>query len=163
MLDKTQLNGLYRYGLSLTNHSASAEDLLQSALERWLPKRLESREPLPYIRRIMRNLHIDNCRRHAIIDFEPLGPDTPVLLDTQSLEKLVIDQQQLQVIFNHLNSAEREALYYWAVLEYTASEMAVELDEPRGTVLSRLYRLKEKCKSLTDAHQSLSNHQGGAQ
>lgn len=161
MLDKTQLNGLYRYGLSLTNNSASAEDLLQSALERWLPKRQQSREPLPYIRRIMRNLHIDTCRRNAIIDFEPINNDTPVLLDTQSLEQLVIDQQQLQLIFDQLNSAEREVLYYWAVLEYTASEIAAELDEPRGTILSRLFRLKEKSKAMSNTLSRSSGHQGG--
>jgi len=162
MLDKTQLNGLYRYGLSLTNNNASAEDLLQSALERWLPRRQQSREPLPYIRRIMRNLHIDLCRRNAIIDFEPITDDTPVLLDTKSLEQLVIDQQRLQSVFNRLNSAEREVLYYWAVLEYTASEIAAELDEPRGTVLSRLYRLKEKSKSLAENQPLQSDLQGGA-
>jgi len=163
MLDKTQLNGLYRYGLSLTNNSASAEDLLQSALERWLPKRQQSREPLPYIRRTMRNLHIDNCRRNAIIDFEPMSDNTPVLLDPQSLEQLIINQQLLQLVFDQLNSAEREVLYYWAVLEYTASEIAAELDEPRGTILSRLYRLKEKSKLLTEMHKPQSGHQGGGQ
>jgi len=163
MLDKTQLNGLYRYGLSLTNNRASAEDLLQSALERWLPKRQQSREPLPYIRRTMRNLHIDTCRRNAIVDFEPISSDTPALLDTQSLEQLVIDRQQLQLIFDRLNSAEREVLYYWAVLEYTASEIAAELDEPRGTILSRLFRLKEKSKAVSDLHPPARGHQGGAQ
>ena len=163
MLDRPQLNSLYRYGLSLTNEPAGAEDLLQSAIERWLPKRHQSREALPYIRRIMRNLHIDHCRRLAIVDFEPIEEGSPALLDSQSLEQLVIDQQALQLIFDQLNSAEREVLYYWAVLEYTASEIAAELGEPRGTILSRLYRLKEKSKLHADACQALSSRQGEMQ
>ena len=167
MLDRLQLNGLYRYGLSLTNEPAGAEDLLQSAIERWLPKRDQTREPLPYIRRIMRNLHIDECRRHALVDFESLDSDrddkTLLLLDTQSLEQLTIDRQDLQNIFDHLNSAEREVLYYWAVLEYSTSEIAAELQEPRGTILSRLFRLKEKSKALAQRNETTqpAHHNAG--
>jgi len=37
---------------------------------------------------------------------------------------------------------EREILYYWAVEGMTAAQIATTLDSRRGTVLSRIHRLR---------------------
>ena len=48
----------------------------------------------------------------------------------------------------HLNAGEREVLFLSAVMEYSATEIAKELSQPRGTVLSKLFRIKKKLSSF---------------
>ena len=51
---------------------------------------------------------------------------------------------------------EREILYYWAIEGMTAQEISRQIDTPRGTVLSRLYRLRKKFE--TDSEQSVGGY-----
>lgn len=39
---------------------------------------------------------------------------------------------------------ESEVLYYWAIEGMTTQEIADQIDVPRGTVLSRLYRIRKR-------------------
>ena len=41
-------------------------------------------------------------------------------------------------------------LYLWAVEEYTVDEIALLTETPRGTLLSRLHRLKKRVAGRTD-------------
>lgn len=148
MLERHQLQQLYQYGLSLTRHPHDAHDLLQSALEKWVRHNKPGHNPEAYIRKIMRNHFIDDCRRHNLIPFESLEADAPLLMDEQSLEQQHIDSDMVEQLLEHLNAAEREVLFLWAVMEYTASEIAGELKTSRGTILSRLFRVKKKAQQL---------------
>ena len=148
MIERSQLQQLYQYGLSLTRHAHDAHDLLQSALERWLKHGGTGDNPEAYIRRIMRNLFIDECRRRQRIAFESLDDNDPVILDENSLEQQHIDRDIVEKLLEQLNTAEREVLFMWAVLEYSASDIARELESPRGTILSRLFRVKKKAQQL---------------
>ncbi len=98
----------------------------------------------------MRNAYIDSCRRQKVIAFEALADDEPADLDTRSLEQLCIDQDHVEKLLQQLKSGEREVLFMWAVLELTASEIAVELQQPRGTILSRLYRIRKQLQGQQD-------------
>lgn len=158
MLDKSQLNGLYQYSLSLTAEAMAAEDLLQSAIERLLKVKPRPNNVFAYTRKIIRNQFIDDCRRKQIIDFEPLDDHAPMLLDEQDLEKVVIDQALVEQLLSQLGNAEREVLFLWAVAGFTANEIAKEIDAPRGTVLARLYRIKQKCQGY---EQQLQQNGGG--
>jgi RNA polymerase sigma-70 factor, ECF subfamily len=154
MLNDQQLQRLYQYSFSLTTNAHDAQDLLQTAIEKWLRKPANAQQSVQYqqayIRQIIRNQFIDDCRRQQRIAFEPLDVTEPTLLDSRSLDDLVIDSDQVSKLLQHLNNAEREVLFMWAVLEYSAQEISNEIDLPRGTVLSRLYRLKEKVKHLNN-------------
>ena len=46
-----------------------------------------------------------------------------------------------------LEPLERELLFFWAVEGCTAQEIADRTDSPRGTVLSRIHRLRQKILS----------------
>jgi len=153
MLDQGQLNALYQYGLSLTADEMAAEDLLQSAIERLLKVKPRPKNVFAYTRKIIRNQFIDDCRRKKIIDFEPLEDHAPMLLDEHDLEKVIIDQAIIQRLVAQLGNAEREVLFLWAVAGFTANEIAKEIDAPRGTVLARLYRIKQKCQDYDEQYQ----------
>ena len=148
MLERSQLQQLYQYGLSLTHHTQDAHDLLQTALEKWVKSGKPARTPAAYIRKIMRNQFIDDCRRRKIVSFEPLEESEPLMLDEQSLEQQTINSDMIEQLLEHLNVTEREVLYLWAVLEYTTSEIATELEIPRGTILSRLFRIRKKAQQF---------------
>jgi len=47
-------------------------------------------------------------------------------------------------MFQFLNPVEREILHLWAVEGMTTAQIAEQLDTPRGTVLSRIYRMRQR-------------------
>ncbi|TQV87317.1 sigma-70 family RNA polymerase sigma factor [Aliikangiella coralliicola] len=147
-MNKEMLNQLYRYGISLTNNEANAFDLVQSAIEKYLIKKPGEPVSLKYIRKIMRNQFIDQCRRNNIIPFEPLDDHAPLLSTTHELESMVIDHVYIHQVMDELTTLEREVLFLWAVEEHTAQEIADELQAPRNTILSRLFRVKRKARDI---------------
>lgn len=150
-IEKHDLNCLYQYCYSLTNRQEDAYDLLQSGIEKWLRSSTQEIH-LGYIRKIIRNLYIDICRRKKLVAFEKFEENTPLLFSETSIEQINIDMESVEHLMSVLSDAERETLYLWAVLEYSAAEISIEIDEPRGTVLSRLYRIKKKLAASQHAH-----------
>lgn len=151
MLEREQLQQLYQYGLSLTRDTDDAHDLLQTVLEKWIRQGQKGDVPIAYMRTMMRNQFIDQCRRQQIVAFEPLPDDVLLAMDEQSVEQQHIDSDMVEHLLENLNTAEREVLFLWAVLEYSASEIAQELQTSRGTVLSRLFRVKKKAQEMIQA------------
>src|SRR5690349_3543408 len=104
----------------LTGSRASAEDLVQGALERayvaW--PRIQSGAPLAYTRRILVNLHIDTGRRRRgeyLTDDVPdrLTPDTSADVDlvdhlTRALATLPSRERQCVVLRFHADLPEAE-------------------------------------------------------
>ncbi|WP_299795632.1 RNA polymerase sigma factor [uncultured Shewanella sp.] len=152
MLSREQLQGLYRYCFCLTAEHGSAEDLLQTSLEKWIRRNKEVEYSHAYIRKIIRNQFVDECRREQKIAFEAIEEHTPLLLDESCLETLQIQHHLIEQVFNLLNAAEREVLYLWAIDGYSASEISEELNQPRGTILSRLHRIRQKVFDATKEH-----------
>lgn len=146
-INRNELQTLYRYCYSLVNNKSEADDLLQSGLEKWLKSSQKKDYSLAYIRKIIRNQFIDQCRRKKLIPFEQFDETTPLIMSSESMEQALIDDQEVELLMNKLNAGERETLFLWAVMEYSASEIASETGEPRGTILSRLYRIKSKSNS----------------
>ena len=152
MFNQKRLNQLFRYGCSLTNNETTAYDLLHDALEKFLNNTVDN---LPankedhYIRTIMRNRYLDELRhqkRFPQDDFDD-HEDSLISMQLPDPEKIIIDQELLGEIWSVLNPLERELLHLWAVDNYTAKEIAEQLDSPRGTVLSRIHRLRKKLES----------------
>ncbi|MDZ4297763.1 MAG: RNA polymerase sigma factor [Moraxellaceae bacterium] len=143
--DTESLNSLFRYCLSLTRHREDALDLAHSALEKYLTLNdSEINEPTHYVRRIARNLFYDQRRFAKRYPVESHSEELPQNFNERELEDSVIDGFTLEAIWKTLQPAEREVIYLWAVDGMTASEIALHLGQPRGTILARLYRLKQR-------------------
>ena len=145
MLDQSALQRLFRYGFSLTHDEDAAYDLVQDALETSLRKApFNTAAAMSYVQSIMRNRFIDQYRRdhrHPTVSFDD---NQPVNIDLRVLEDTVIAEHEVEAIMTGLEPLERELLFFWAVEGYTAQEIARHIDCPRGTVLSRIHRLRQK-------------------
>ena len=126
----------FRYALSLAHNEPDAEDLVQEAWLRLARRGGEMNRAL--LLRTVRNLFIDQYRRHQLVVFEPFDeknspePDFPEVID------------DLEPALATLRPEEREALFLNAVEGYTAQEIAEFTGRPRGTVLSLIHRGKRK-------------------
>ncbi|UCB56065.1 MAG: RNA polymerase sigma factor [Thiotrichales bacterium] len=151
LFDRAVLQKLYRYACTLCQDGDDAYDLLQYALEKFLQQAgaPERRNELAFVRTIMRNRFIDQYRHSNRFPQESYDDTTMLVLDEGSLEDMVIAQADLEIVWQLLDPFEREILYYWAVEEMTAQEISHQIDVPRGTVLSRIYRVRKKIESKT--------------
>ena len=151
IFNRPVLQRLYRYGCSLCKNQDDAYDLLQYALEKFLqsPARHKHASDIAYVRTIMRNRFIDEYRRSNRFPEESYDDESTIAIDTSSLEDIVIAQADLEIVWALLDPFEREILYYWAVEEMTAQEISSQIDVPRGTVLSRIYRVRKKIETET--------------
>ena len=157
MFSREQLNSLFQYCLSLTAETAAAEDLLHNSIEKMLKRPRTIEFEMAYARRVIRNRFIDDCRRKNNVEFEPIDYYEPVLLDEKDIEQLLIDQDHVSKLMALLSASEREVLFLWAVEGYSAAEIAAHTDSPRGTILARLFRVRQKIKKIED---SASNKEG---
>ena len=162
MLDQAQLQQLYRYGYALTRDRDAAYDLLQDAVETGLRKApRNAAATLGYLQRIMRNRFIDQYRHDHRYPTVSLDEDAPISIDTRVLEDIAIAEQEIDHLMSLLNPLERELLYFWAVEGCTAREIAERTDSPRGTVLSRIHRVRQKILRGRDARSD--SLEGGTQ
>ena len=149
IFDGPVLQKLYRYGWVLCKDRDQAYDLLQSAIEKYIQdSNIKSySNDIAYIRTIMRNRFIDEYRRSKRFPEESLDETSPIAINEASLEDIVIAQIDLDIIWQKLDAFEREIMYYWAIEDMTAKEIAEEIRIPRGTILSRIHRLRKKIES----------------
>ena len=133
-----ELNSLYRYAFSLTQDDDWAHDLVSFAIEKIL-LRPWVRKKHAYVRRTIRNKFYDEYKRS--LRLEPIGD---VELGLDSLEDIYIRKNELEVLLRSVDPRERELLYLWAVEEYSLEEIANLWDVPKGTLCSKIYRLRRK-------------------
>lgn len=160
MFTETELNQHFRYCCSLTSGRAEgrddAWDLLQTSMEKYLrspPKNAVAKHS--YLRRIIRNQFYDEQRYHkrwqttdtdvldgaAGVTASPAAAG-PQDFDIQTLEDVAIQQDMLDTIWETLDPTDREILFLWAVDGYSTTEVAGIINMPRGTLLSRIHRLR---------------------
>lgn len=158
MLTQDDLQLLYRYSYTITCNEQDAYDLLQSAIEKYLTSSNSSDNKIALIKCIIKNKHIDNYRHNKIIEFDTYD-DTVFSLDNDmmDLENLIINEDMVEHILSSLKTDEREIIFYWAYEGYTAHQIAQILELPRGTVLSKLHRIKARLVQQfgTQTHSSL--------
>ena len=145
MLDKEILQQLYRYSYSLTCDEHDAYDLLQGALEKFIKSNVVAKHPAAYVKKIIYNRFIDECRRQKIVQFENLEEAAlPTDFDVQTLEDLLVNEDMAKQILQSLEPDEREIMYCWAIEGFSTSEIAEKLEKPKGTILSKIYRMRKK-------------------
>ena len=144
---------LRRFAVSLTRNSSSssADDLVQSTLERaivaWADKRIEG-DLRAWLFSILYRQFLDahrRSRRYArMLEFFT-GRD-----DVQpSVERTVLAQSTLQA-FDQLNTEQRALLLWVSVEGLSYKEVAEILKVPIGTVMSRLSRARQALRQLSD-------------
>ena len=142
---------LRRFAVSLTRNASSADDLVQSTLERaiisWADKRVEG-DLRAWLFSILYRQFLDahrRTRRYArMLEFFT-GRD-----DAQpSVERTVIAQSTLQA-FDQLNTEQRALLLWVSVEGLSYKEVAEILEVPIGTVMSRLSRARQALRQLSD-------------
>ena len=161
MLDKELLNQLYRYAISLTNNDDQAYDLLQSCVEKYLKANLPDIEnPIAYLKRMIRNEFVDQTRKNRF--YRDIEPDAlcrisdEKALNELSMEDVFVQQSEVAALLGTMQPEERELLYLWAVEEYTIDEIAQIKQVPRGTLLSKLHRLKKRVQLQQDSDNVLN-------
>ena len=156
--DRDRLNRFYQYCYALTRHEQDAYDLLQSGIEKLLkqsPAQADTADA--YLYRIIRNTFIDQYRRQQRFEHEAFDEDQhSVDFDITTLESLSIDSHHLNKLMAEISTAEREMLFLWAVEEYTTQEVADLLGIPKGTVLSRIFRLRKKIQNYDASNKQVS-------
>jgi RNA polymerase sigma-70 factor (ECF subfamily) len=68
-------------------------------------------------------------------------------MTADTLESVTINQNVLVTLWVDFAPEERELLYLWAVEEYTMKEISELTGIPRGTLLSRIHRIRKKVAS----------------
>ena len=145
MFDKEVLQQLYRYCYSLTCDEHEAYDLLQSAVEKFIKFNVVANQPVAYVKKIIYNRFIDDYRRQKIVQFESLEEAAlPADFDVQTLEELLVNENMAEQILQSLQPDEREIMYCWAIEGFSTSEIAEKLEKPKGTILSKIYRMRKK-------------------
>lgn len=149
-----QLDVLYRMARNLTRNPHQAEDLVQETFVRALRSRerfeLHEFGIKPWLMRIMHNLHLNRAAREKRqpVALPPETLDAPVLspgnlapLDPASFQAM--DQEIVQAL-DQLPDDYRAVILLWAVEEMSYKEIAMILDIPIGTVMSRLHRARQR-------------------
>lgn len=160
MFNKSELNQLYRYCYVLVDNEADAYDLLQTSLEKYLrsaSKTIVAEKS--YMRKIIRNQFIDQYHKSKKIEIEMFDENkiTNIHDELSSLESIMINKEDAEFIWNLLDSSEREIMYLWAIQGFTTSEVAEYLDIPKGTIVSKVSRLRKRVIS-----QISTSMEGGA-
>lgn len=156
VVDIEFLNAGYRYALSLSADQQDAEDLVHDAWIR-LDRRYGKCTEKPLLFRTIRNLYIDQYRRRRKIQFsefdENLVEHPGRENSHSSIEKNLMDSDEMQMALERLRDVEREALYLSVVEGYTADEVAQMIESTRGTVLSLVHRAKGKLRKWLASEQ----------
>lgn len=141
-----QLQQAYRYAMSLSNDHSVAKDIVHTAYVKVLERGTGGvKNAQGYLFRCIRNTFIDKKRFDSRWLMVPDDhPDNTVAIGFDTLEATSINQDLLVKLWAELNPIERELLYLWAVEEYTVDEISDLTETSRGTLLSRIHRVRKK-------------------
>lgn len=139
---------LRRYARALVGDRYAADDLVQDTLERainkfhlWRP----GSDLRAWLFAIMHNVHVNQLRSRAA------RPETP-LDDGDALPQSVPDTDRhelrdMQSAIAGLPSEQREVILLIALEQLSYSEVSKALEIPIGTVMSRLFRARERLRA----------------
>ena len=111
----------------------------------------------PWAMRILHNLNMTltratrESRQPMAIEEEELDACRAMLQDFRKLRSLTKDEMDQELVWaiDSLPESYRAVLLLWAVEEKSYAEIAVALDLPPGTVISRLHRARKRiCDQL---------------
>lgn len=156
MLTDTEYNNLFKYGVALSGNEDDAWELLQQAVENYIRvctskmRTDDNHNPSAYVRRSIKNLFIDRMRHQQKfhhIEYEESALDPVFIHEDQSLEDMLITKQEYEACWELMDIEERELIYLAAVEGYTIQEIADDLGFKKGTLLSKIHRLKVRLRT----------------
>ena len=143
---------LRRFALSLTRHENSADDLVQSCLERALSRqarRNDDGDLRAWLFQIMYRQFLDGQRRAkryaGVLSLFGWGGEALA----PSAEEIALSRSALQD-FNKLPAEQRALLLLVSVEGLSYQEVAETMEIPIGTVMSRLSRARKALRALND-------------
>ncbi len=143
---------LRRYARALTGDRLMAEELVQDTLERaWSKRRLwrEGSDLRAWMFTIMHNVYVNQVRARvtqAVLPLDQEAYDVPAR--GSSVDMLEI--ADIDAALRRLPLEQREVLLLVALEQLSYSETADALGVPVGTVMSRLYRARERLRVMLD-------------
>jgi RNA polymerase sigma-70 factor (ECF subfamily) len=148
---------LRRYARVLAGEASRADDLVQDTLARaWEKRRLwqAGTDLRAWLFTVMHNVFVNQramARRDARnVSFEAEGESGEVWqLSVRPNQQTRVEVAELLEHVGRLPAEQREVLLLAAVEELKYEEIAVVLDIPIGTVMSRLSRAREKLRRMT--------------
>ncbi len=166
MFNEAQLNKLYQYAYSLARNTDDAYDLVYTCVERYLRMNSPKQEAMAYLKRSIKNAFLDQLKSSAhqkeVLFEDTLNSkqtddnfcgsavDNLVEMDTDCLEDILINEQEVVAFTERLNAEENELLYYWAVEGFTVQELSEVTGKPKGTLLSKLHRIRKKAEQFSN-------------
>ena len=145
---------LRRYAIALAGDVATADDLLQDCMERaWKNQAAitDERALFPWLRAILHNVNIDRIRlrRRRPNEAETLDAIAETLAGSSAGDGPALSMDVIRAM-NRVSFEHRQILLLVGVEGLSYREIAVELDIPTGTVMSRLARARERLRSLLE-------------
>ncbi len=148
IFSEDEYNQAYRYSISLCGDPDEAFDLLQTSFEKLLKKGIKELDnPKLYLYRIIRNQFIDNCRKNKNWRFNEFHEESNIIhLNSDRFDDILATKDEVARLLKSITPSEKELLYLSAVEGYSVTEMSELSGTPRGTILSKLHRLKIRIK-----------------
>jgi RNA polymerase sigma-70 factor (ECF subfamily) len=137
---------LTRFATRLCGTREAGEDLVQDTFERVLrsPRRVAGDE-FPYLARALRNNHIDRVRADARrVQTTAMPAALETILPAPDRSAGVLAAREVLAAVADLPDGYRDAVVAVDVSGYSYAEAAERLGVPVGTVMSRLYRGRQR-------------------
>ena len=146
------IDRLFRAAWAMCGSRDDAEDLVQETFARVLSKRrrIGTDDPLPYLLQVLRNTYISSLRtrdrrpRTAAIDDLVAEPAAPA----SSSPTQVLATREVFAAIAELPDDQRDVIVAVDVTGLSYAEAAGALGIPVGTVMSRLYRGRERVAGI---------------
>jgi RNA polymerase sigma-70 factor (ECF subfamily) len=136
---------VYRTALRVTGNQADAEDVLQNVFLRFLNRRITldpSRFPKAYMRRVATNASIDLLRRKAVKQETDLDEG----MDKSTPRSSPFLKEMLRRALAKLPPQDAELFVLCYLEGYTYEELTDQFGIVRGTIASRLHRIRAVLK-----------------
>jgi RNA polymerase sigma-70 factor (ECF subfamily) len=149
---------LRRYARALLGNPFDADDLVQDTVERGLAKLAWWRptgDMRAWLFAIMHNLHVDRLRAPSL-RCTPLDEELPHADPAPAPGESMLGVD-LDAALGRLPEEQREVLLLVVLEGMSYEEVAKVLDIPRGTVMSRLARAREKLRRAL-ANETMPGH-----
>lgn len=143
---------LRRYARALVGDRTGADDLVQDTMERgWLKlgSFLPDGDMRAWLFSIMHNLRLDQLRKPSLTTVE-LDDDDASLPAQAASQNHGLELRDLQAALMQLPLEQREVLLLVVLEEMKYEEIALTLNIPLGTVMSRLSRGREKLRAIME-------------
>ncbi len=139
------INKYYKYALALTNNNELAFDLVHDALIKVQTKFFFKKDA--YILTTIRNLFFNSIKKK---DNNYSSLERIEAIDSIDLEEITAEKFDIHALLAILTEEEREIIFLIEVEGYTYKEVANLKGISKGTLLSKLHRLKKRLKKWSE-------------